>query len=332
MGLGLTGAGYPYRLLFDYAPGWNGVRVPGRIFTLATLFYALLAGAGVQLRCVARCVVRRLSGAGRPRSRGAARARGRAATDRDPRRRRRAPRAPRSCPSRRERRSACPGRCSTCRPTARSTACGSTSRPTASTRSRSATAPSTCPRWTTCAAACTDSPIVRASRSSATTGSARSCCTPRSPKELPPEHGYVDRRAAEPRRRRRQADRRPRHHAQARRVGRDLLDRPRPEGHCMEPAAEPRAAPRPAAHARRRLALALGDPARRARLRGDDPELLLESDLPLRPHARDQRRPDDDRPLPVEHGRQGLLQAVTGTPRARPAWRCSRFPSTTRST
>ena len=46
MGLGLTGAGYPYRLLFDYAPGWNGVRVPGRVFTLGTLFYALLAGAG----------------------------------------------------------------------------------------------------------------------------------------------------------------------------------------------------------------------------------------------------------------------------------------------
>ncbi len=49
MGLGLTGAGYPYRLLFDYAPGWDGVRVPGRIFTLGTLFYALLAGAGAQL-------------------------------------------------------------------------------------------------------------------------------------------------------------------------------------------------------------------------------------------------------------------------------------------
>jgi hypothetical protein len=48
LGLGLTGAGYPYRLLYDYAPGWDGVRVPGRIFTLATLFYALLAGAGVQ--------------------------------------------------------------------------------------------------------------------------------------------------------------------------------------------------------------------------------------------------------------------------------------------
>ncbi len=47
-GFGITGAGYPYRLLYDYAPGWNGVRVPGRVFTLATLFYALLAGAGVQ--------------------------------------------------------------------------------------------------------------------------------------------------------------------------------------------------------------------------------------------------------------------------------------------
>ncbi|HWF31725.1 MAG TPA: hypothetical protein VG188_04120 [Solirubrobacteraceae bacterium] len=49
LGLGLTGAGYPYRLLYDYAPGWDGVRVPGRVFTLATLFLALLAGAGAQL-------------------------------------------------------------------------------------------------------------------------------------------------------------------------------------------------------------------------------------------------------------------------------------------
>jgi len=49
LGLGLTGAGYPYRLLYDYAPGWNGVRVPGRVFTLATLFYALLAAAGTEL-------------------------------------------------------------------------------------------------------------------------------------------------------------------------------------------------------------------------------------------------------------------------------------------
>ncbi len=49
LGFGLTGAGYPYRLLYDYAPGWDGVRVPGRVFTLGTLFYALLAGAGAQM-------------------------------------------------------------------------------------------------------------------------------------------------------------------------------------------------------------------------------------------------------------------------------------------
>jgi hypothetical protein len=49
LGFGLTGAGYPYRLMYDYAPGWNGVRVPGRVFTTGTLFYALLAGAGAQL-------------------------------------------------------------------------------------------------------------------------------------------------------------------------------------------------------------------------------------------------------------------------------------------
>jgi hypothetical protein len=49
LGFGLTGAGYPYRILYDYAPGWDGVRVPGRVFTLATLGYALLAGAAVQM-------------------------------------------------------------------------------------------------------------------------------------------------------------------------------------------------------------------------------------------------------------------------------------------
>jgi hypothetical protein len=64
MGLGLTGAGYPYRLLFDYAPGWNGVRVPGRVFTMGTLFLALLAGAG------AEWLIRRVRdwSAGRPRA------------------------------------------------------------------------------------------------------------------------------------------------------------------------------------------------------------------------------------------------------------------------
>ncbi len=49
LGLGLTGYGYPYRLLYNFAPGWDGVRVPGRVFTTATLFLALLAGAGAQL-------------------------------------------------------------------------------------------------------------------------------------------------------------------------------------------------------------------------------------------------------------------------------------------
>jgi len=49
LGFGLTGAGYPYRLLYDFAPGWDGVRVPGRVFTLGTLFYALLAGAGAHV-------------------------------------------------------------------------------------------------------------------------------------------------------------------------------------------------------------------------------------------------------------------------------------------
>ncbi|HTQ68171.1 MAG TPA: hypothetical protein VMI13_05720 [Solirubrobacteraceae bacterium] len=49
LGMGLNRPGYPYRLMYDFAPGWNGVRVPGRVFTTATLFYAMLAGAGVQL-------------------------------------------------------------------------------------------------------------------------------------------------------------------------------------------------------------------------------------------------------------------------------------------
>jgi hypothetical protein len=55
MGMGLTGAGYPYRLLYDYAPGWEGVRVPGRVFIMATLFLALLAAAGAWRRQSVRC-------------------------------------------------------------------------------------------------------------------------------------------------------------------------------------------------------------------------------------------------------------------------------------
>ncbi|HEX5027981.1 MAG TPA: hypothetical protein VFV56_04125 [Gaiellaceae bacterium] len=40
----------PYRFLFDFGPGWDGVRTPGRINTLTSLGIALLAGAGL---CVA---------------------------------------------------------------------------------------------------------------------------------------------------------------------------------------------------------------------------------------------------------------------------------------
>jgi len=46
----------PYRLLFDFAPGWDGVRAPGRINTLTSLGLALLAGAGL---CVVVRAVRR---------------------------------------------------------------------------------------------------------------------------------------------------------------------------------------------------------------------------------------------------------------------------------
>jgi hypothetical protein len=40
---------YPYRLLYDFAPGWQGIRVPGRITTLTSLALALLAAGGAQL-------------------------------------------------------------------------------------------------------------------------------------------------------------------------------------------------------------------------------------------------------------------------------------------
>jgi hypothetical protein len=50
----------PFRLLFDFAPGWDGVRTPGRINTLTSLGLALLAGAGLCL------VVRRLRVRSRP--------------------------------------------------------------------------------------------------------------------------------------------------------------------------------------------------------------------------------------------------------------------------
>jgi hypothetical protein len=37
---------HPYRLLYDYAPGWQAIRAPGRLQTLTSLGLALLAAAG----------------------------------------------------------------------------------------------------------------------------------------------------------------------------------------------------------------------------------------------------------------------------------------------
>ncbi len=50
LGFHTTGLGrfYPYRLLYELAPGWQGVRAPGRLNTLTSLGLALLAGAGAQ--------------------------------------------------------------------------------------------------------------------------------------------------------------------------------------------------------------------------------------------------------------------------------------------
>ncbi len=48
LGFGLASGRLGYRLLFDYAPGWDGIRTPGRLVTLTSLGLALLAGAGAQ--------------------------------------------------------------------------------------------------------------------------------------------------------------------------------------------------------------------------------------------------------------------------------------------
>ena len=53
---------YPYRLLYDIAPGWKGIRVPGRITTLTSLALALLAAGGAQY-LVSRFRARRLAAA-----------------------------------------------------------------------------------------------------------------------------------------------------------------------------------------------------------------------------------------------------------------------------
>jgi hypothetical protein len=46
LGFGVFGGRFSYRLVLDHAPGWNGVRTPGRLITLTSLGLALLAAAG----------------------------------------------------------------------------------------------------------------------------------------------------------------------------------------------------------------------------------------------------------------------------------------------
>jgi hypothetical protein len=46
MGYSFFGGSFTYNLLYELAPGWQGSRTPGRLFTLTTLVLALLAGAG----------------------------------------------------------------------------------------------------------------------------------------------------------------------------------------------------------------------------------------------------------------------------------------------
>jgi hypothetical protein len=57
------GTPYPYRLLYDHAPGWKAVRTPGRLNTLTSLGLALLAAGGAHA-LVARLGRRRLLAAG----------------------------------------------------------------------------------------------------------------------------------------------------------------------------------------------------------------------------------------------------------------------------
>lgn len=46
LGFGFADGRFGYRWLYDYVPGWQGIRTPGRIFTLSSLGLALLAAAG----------------------------------------------------------------------------------------------------------------------------------------------------------------------------------------------------------------------------------------------------------------------------------------------
>ncbi|MGH7426579.1 MAG: hypothetical protein ACREJP_10505, partial [Candidatus Methylomirabilales bacterium] len=65
LGFRLGDGRFTYRLLYEYAPGWQGVRTPGRLITITTLALALLAAGGAQWMLVDR----RRDGAGSATSR-----------------------------------------------------------------------------------------------------------------------------------------------------------------------------------------------------------------------------------------------------------------------
>jgi hypothetical protein len=50
---------WPYRVLYEVLPGWQGIRVPGRLVTCSSLGLALLAGAGAQGAIAASGWIRR---------------------------------------------------------------------------------------------------------------------------------------------------------------------------------------------------------------------------------------------------------------------------------
>ena len=54
------GLAWPYRVVYELVPGWQAIRVPGRLVTFASLGLALLAGAGAQ-RAMLGGAARRLS-------------------------------------------------------------------------------------------------------------------------------------------------------------------------------------------------------------------------------------------------------------------------------
>src|SRR5438552_14961942 len=45
---------WPYRIVYDVLPGWQAIRVPGRLVTFSSLGLALLAGAGGERLALAR--------------------------------------------------------------------------------------------------------------------------------------------------------------------------------------------------------------------------------------------------------------------------------------